>query len=102
MAEGVKKGYSGIGGQAVLEGVMMKNGEKYAVAVKKPDGNITVEVEHYAGILRGSPLKKVPFVRVSGISCNNCFGLTDKHKRGEIYETGIGNCKMRIGMLSLF
>lgn len=46
--------------------------------------------------------KKVPFVRVSGISCYNCFGLTDKHKRGEIYETRIGNCKMRIGMLSLF
>ncbi|MBQ3899286.1 MAG: DUF1385 domain-containing protein [Lachnospiraceae bacterium] len=63
MAEGVKKGYSGIGGQAVLEGVMMKNGEKYAVAVRKPDGNITVEVEHYAGILHGSPVKKIPFIR---------------------------------------
>lgn len=34
--------YSGIGGQAVLEGVMMKNKEKYAVAVRKPDGEITV------------------------------------------------------------
>ena len=29
--------YSGIGGQAVLEGVMMKNKEKYAVAVRRPD-----------------------------------------------------------------
>ena len=28
---------SGIGGQAVMEGVMMKNGDKYAVAVRKPD-----------------------------------------------------------------
>ena len=27
--------YSGIGGQAVMEGVMMKNGGKYAVAVRK-------------------------------------------------------------------
>ncbi len=35
--------YSGIGGQAVLEGVMMKNKEKYAVAVRKPDGEITVD-----------------------------------------------------------
>ncbi|MCR4617725.1 MAG: DUF1385 domain-containing protein [Lachnospiraceae bacterium] len=63
MAESTKKGYSGIGGQAVLEGVMMKNGEKYAVAVRKPDGNITVEVEHYSGILHGSAINKIPFVR---------------------------------------
>ena len=34
--------YSGIGGQAVLEGVMMKNKDEYAVAVRKPDGNIEV------------------------------------------------------------
>lgn len=34
---------SGIGGQAVLEGVMMKNKDKYAVAVRKPDGEIEVE-----------------------------------------------------------
>ncbi len=63
MAADVKKGYSGIGGQAVLEGVMMKNGEKYAVAVRKPDGNLTVEVEHYAGILHGTGINKIPFIR---------------------------------------
>ena len=34
---------SGIGGQAVLEGVMMKNKDRYAVAVRKPDGEIEVE-----------------------------------------------------------
>ena len=34
---------SGIGGQAVLEGVMMKNGNQYAIAVRKPDGEIEVE-----------------------------------------------------------
>ena len=63
MASSTKKGYSGIGGQAVLEGVMMKNGEKYAVAVRKPDGEITVEVEHYAGITEGKVIQKIPFVR---------------------------------------
>ena len=36
--------YSGIGGQAVMEGVMMKNQEKYAVAVRKPDHEIEVKV----------------------------------------------------------
>lgn len=55
--------YSGIGGQAVLEGVMMKNGEKYAVAVRKPDGEIEVDVENHPGILRGSKIKEVPFIR---------------------------------------
>ena len=45
-----KSRYSGIGGQAVLEGVMMKNKEKYAVAVRKPDGEIEVEVETYQGL----------------------------------------------------
>lgn len=63
MAAGVRKGYSGIGGQAVLEGVMMKNGEKYAVAVRKPDGDIAIEVEHYPGILKDSFIGKIPFVR---------------------------------------
>ena len=35
--------YSGIGGQALLEGIMMKNMDNYAVAVRKPDGEIVVE-----------------------------------------------------------
>lgn len=55
--------YSGIGGQAVLEGVMMKNKEQYAVAVRKPDGEIDVEVDVYRGIMHGNKLKEVPFVR---------------------------------------
>ncbi len=55
--------YSGIGGQAVLEGIMMKNKEQYAVAVRKPDGQIEVEVEHYYGIIHGSKLLQIPFVR---------------------------------------
>lgn len=55
--------YSGIGGQAVLEGIMMKNGDKYAVAVRKPDGGIDSDVESYPGVLAGSKLKKIPFIR---------------------------------------
>lgn len=55
--------YSGIGGQAVLEGIMMKNGEQYAVAVRKPDGEIEVEVDTYHSVIHGSKLLKIPFVR---------------------------------------
>ena len=43
--------YSGIGGQAVLEGVMMKNKDKYAVAVRKPNVEKDVEVENIKALL---------------------------------------------------
>lgn len=55
--------YSGIGGQAVLEGIMMKNSEKYAVAVRKPSGEIAVELENYQGVMHGSKIKEIPFIR---------------------------------------
>lgn len=55
--------YSGIGGQAVLEGVMMKNKAKYAVAVRKPDGEIDVQVEEYQGICGDKKFAKLPLIR---------------------------------------
>ena len=58
-----KRCYSGIGGQAVMEGIMMKNNDKYAVAVRKPDGEIVVEVENYRGVLHGRKIKELPFIR---------------------------------------
>lgn len=42
---------------------MMKNKDKYAVAVRKPSGEIGVEVENYQGLLHESRLLKVPFLR---------------------------------------
>ncbi|MCR5799459.1 MAG: DUF1385 domain-containing protein [Lachnospiraceae bacterium] len=54
---------SGIGGQAVLEGVMMKNKEDCAVAIRKPDGEIDVEVTEYHGVLHGHMLTRIPFIR---------------------------------------
>ena len=55
--------YSGIGGQAVMEGVMMKNQDKYAVAVRKPDNEIEVKVSDYTGIIKNQKLKNMPIVR---------------------------------------
>ncbi len=55
--------YSGIGGQAVLEGVMMRNREKYAVAVRKPDGTIAVDVDDYKAATRFRLARKIPFLR---------------------------------------
>ncbi len=54
---------SNIGGQAVLEGIMMKNGPKYAVAVRKPDGEIEVQVNEYKSAVKWEKLTKIPFVR---------------------------------------
>lgn len=54
---------SGIGGQAVLEGVMMKNKELYAVSVRKPDGEIEIDQEEYHSIAHGLGIAKVPFIR---------------------------------------
>ena len=55
--------YSGIGGQAVIEGVMMKNKEKYAVAVRKPDHEIEVMVSEYTGITKNEKIKNMPILR---------------------------------------
>ena len=56
--------YSGIGGQAVLEGVMMRNGSNYAVAVRKPDGGIAVKNEKQKERSEfGTKCRKIPFVR---------------------------------------
>ena len=54
---------SNIGGQAVLEGIMMKNKTRYAVAVRKPDQQIEVCVKEYKGIIPWQGVYKVPFIR---------------------------------------
>lgn len=54
---------SGIGGQAVIEGIMMKNKDKYAVAVRKPDNTIEVDVKETGGAMKNPTLKKLPIVR---------------------------------------
>lgn len=54
---------SNIGGQAVLEGIMMKNGAKYAVAVRRPDGEIEVKIDEHQGAKKWGKLTKIPFVR---------------------------------------
>ena len=54
---------SGIGGQAVMEGVMMKNGDRYAVAVRKPDKEIIVKTAESPGFVKGKKFFGLPFVR---------------------------------------
>ena len=55
--------YSGIGGQAVIEGIMMKNKQEYATAVRKPDGEIEVKKDTYVSMTEKVKLFSLPFVR---------------------------------------
>lgn len=54
---------SGIGGQAVMEGVMMKNQDRYAVAVRKPDHSIIVETKEYKSFCKIEAFRKIPIIR---------------------------------------
>lgn len=54
---------SGIGGQAVIEGVMMKNKETYAIAVRKPDGAVEIKKEKYKGIGEKYSFARLPIIR---------------------------------------
>ena len=54
---------SGIGGQAVLEGVMMRNRDKYAVAVRKPDGEISVKNWNTGSVRDRHILLRLPVIR---------------------------------------
>lgn len=58
-----KQCYSGIGGQAVLEGIMMRNGDKSAVAVRKADGTIDVQTMEYKSAIPKNFFTTLPFVR---------------------------------------
>ena len=54
---------SGIGGQAVVEGIMMRNGSEYSVAVRKENGEIEVKKETYKGVGSKCRLFRLPFIR---------------------------------------
>lgn len=54
---------SGIGGQAVIEGVMMKNQDVYAVAVRKPDKTIEIKNEKYTSFQKTHPFFGIPIIR---------------------------------------
>lgn len=55
---------SGIGGQAVIEGVMMRNGGEYAVAVRTPDGQIVVDKQKCSSNkIQNKKFAKLPIIR---------------------------------------
>ena len=86
-----KKGRSSnIGGQAVIEGVMMRHDEDVAVAVRRPDGEIEVGKSKYQNLTKKSPFFAWPIVRgvVSFIS-SLILGIKTLTYSASFYEDDI-------------
>ncbi len=78
--------YSGIGGQAVMEGVMMRNKDLYAVAVRKPDGEIVVKKAEYRGVIKSDTPYKIPVIRgVLSFIDSLVLGLSTLNYSSDIY-----------------
>ncbi len=57
------KQYASIGGQAVIEGVMMRSPNAFVVAVRRPDKTIRLRKDQWFGVQKKHPLFKRPFIR---------------------------------------
>lgn len=104
---------SGIGGQAVLEGVMIKNKDRYAVAVRKPDNQIEVKTDEFHSIAERVGLFRLPFFRGMAIFIESLFlgirTLSDSSSFYEEKEKGnqkgslkAGETMTDIGVIALF
>ncbi|MEG1284395.1 MAG: DUF1385 domain-containing protein [Romboutsia sp.] len=58
---------SAVGGQAVIEGVMMQSKEKRAIAVRKSDGEIVIKKNKIKSWINEKNINKIPFLRGSFI-----------------------------------
>ncbi len=78
---------SGIGGQAVIEGIMMKNKNRYSVAVRKPDNEIEVTVKKYVDLSKRIKLLKLPIIRgVFSFVDSLIVGMSTLTYSAEFYE----------------
>ena len=59
----MKQRSSNIGGQAVMEGIMMRHKDRYAIAVRKPDKEIEIKIEDYKNVIPLEKLGKLPIFR---------------------------------------
>ncbi len=111
-----KERYSGIGGQAVIEGIMMKNKDHYSVAVRTPKGDIEVVLEEYDSFAPAKALNKVPFIRgifnfldslILGIRTLNYSASfyeeeEDRHKKEKLIDRILGdNAEKFVSAISL-
>ncbi len=106
---------SGIGGQAVLEGVMIKNKDHYAVAVRKPDNQIEVKTDEFHSITERVGLFRLPFFRGMAVFIESLLlGVRTLSDSSSFYEEGekkdtnqkssskAGETMTDIGVIALF
>lgn len=96
---------SGIGGQAVLEGVMMRNRDKYAVAVRKPDGEISVKNWNTGSVRDRHILLRLPVIRgvaafieslilgIKTLTYSSSFFEEDVEKAGQVEVAEVSDRK---------
>ena len=78
---------SELGGQAVMEGVMMMNKDRYSVAVRRPDGEIEVKVEQHKPLTKHKGLLKVPILRgVFSFADSMIVGMSSLMYSASFYE----------------
>lgn len=81
-----KKFCSDIGGQAVIEGVMMRGKSVAATAVRNPEGKIEIESERFKPLAKRSVLFRIPFIRgVLSFGLNMIDGVKYLTRAGEVF-----------------
>lgn len=76
-----------IGGQAVIEGVMMKNMDRYAVSVRKPNGKIETKVEECVSFAEKHPLFQLPVFRgMANFLESMVIGMKTLNSSASFYE----------------
>ena len=82
-----KKFNSCIGGQAVLEGVMMRGERSMATAVRDEKGNVQVESSRFTPLSEKSKIRRVPFVRgVFNFGSSMAMGVSILLRASEVFE----------------
>jgi len=82
----MKPKYTSIGGQALIEGVMMRGNETVAIAVRKPDGEIELKMDRVSK-LEKLKIAKIPFVRGSvNLIASMLVGIKALTYSAEFYE----------------
>ena len=74
---------SNIGGQAVMEGIMMRHKDKYSIAVRRPDNEIELKVEDYKCVFGNAKFLKYP----TDSRCGKLRGFSGgRHKMSDVFS----------------
>ena len=102
-----------IGGQAVIEGVMMKGRHEYAVAVRTPEGDIKTDLVSYESLSARHKILGIPFIRgivgfveslyigMKTLTYSAEIGMTEEERAAEKQHTPIVNKLLMTGTVIL-